>query len=168
LRDEDKINRQAFYMTAPALTDETYPKLNNRFKYHRAPEGYKFLLESVYVVCTREDSMTSGVFELSDGHYWTGWNVFPGVENREVLAYNSFWSDQMNFAQSLHQWECKEYTLAIRSTSASNSFRVCIIVFYYLRKMSKLETLMYACVHPLRKRFRKGYATTVELDEQSD
>ena len=167
LRDVDKINRQVFYLQASAYDDQAeYPKDNNTFRYHRAPEGYKFLLHAVHFHTVLEGPACNGIFEMSDGHYYTGWNIYPGVENREIIAYSTHDADNPAMHLPLFNWEAKEYTIGIRSTSSSAVFRGVVIVWYYLRRMNKLETLMYACIHPLRKRFRKGYATTVEPTEE--
>ncbi|GAG55151.1 unnamed protein product [marine sediment metagenome] len=163
MRDVDKINRQVFFIHAQGYdAQEEYPKKNNTFKYFRAPEGYKFLLHSIDVTSDHRQAYRDGIVELSDGHYYTGWDIFPGVENKEVLWRGSFNVYNTTLSGSLNLWECKEITIAIRSITTENVFKVSTIIWYYLKPMSKLETLFYALVHPRFRRYKKAYATTLD------
>ncbi|GAG96879.1 unnamed protein product, partial [marine sediment metagenome] len=65
----------------------------------------------------------------------------------------------------LEGWECKEYTIGLRSSSETHPVKGCAVMWYYLRKMSWLEKLQYAVIQPRGQRYRKGGPTTVELSE---
>jgi len=76
-------------------------------------------------------------------------------------------SDNVNhYFESLNNWECKEYTIAIRDESATDPFKVCAIVWYYLQKMSTLETLFYAVIQPRWKRFKRAFRTTLDPKDE--
>lgn len=166
MRDIDKINRQVQFMFAQIFNSADTTGKNNTFQYKRAPDGYKFLLHSVYVSTTRDANFHNGIFEMSDGHYYTHWNIWPGVENREVIARRDFNDYALEHHQDLNLWECKEYTLAIRSRSEEVGFKCCIIVWYYLKSMNVIEKLFYAVIQPRFRRFKKAYATTLSRFEE--
>lgn len=166
--EKEGVNRIVCYATAPVFDSQAeYPKDNNRFQYFRAPEGMLFLLEAVYISANLEGPNCNGIIELSDGHYFTGWNIFPGVENRETLYRSSHDADWPNSSQPLHLWECKEFTVGCRSTSSSQQFKACVIIYYYLKKASRKELMEYAIKHPRTedtfKKILRG--TTVEPSE---
>ncbi|GAG76278.1 unnamed protein product [marine sediment metagenome] len=165
-RQVDKINRQVQFLHAQAHDEEDTTGKNNTWLYDRAPEGYKFVLHSIDISTGSPLITNFGTLAIYDGHEYTHWLQFPGVESKEILARVCF-SDQMStYSASLNNWECKEYTIGIRSSDAENPFKVCIIVWYYLRKMSWLEKLQYAVLQPRGQRYRKGGATTVERSEE--
>lgn len=167
--DEKKINRQVFYLYAQIFDDtEEYPRENNTFRTFRAKDGYKMILDSVQVSTAVQQGMNNGVVEISDGNYYTGWDIWTGVENHETLSRCELTDYVNNQHLDLRNWEVKEFTIATRSTSITHPFKVCVIVWYYFVKMSKLETFFYALVHPRMKRYRKGYATTVEPSEDEE
>lgn len=163
-----KINRFCYYITATAFDSEAeYPKGNNTFRYHRAPEGYLFQLDHAQISTTSEGGL-NGVIEISDGHYYTGWNIFPGVENRETLYRGDMNSYMCNLDAYFHGWECKEFTTAIRSKNSELPFKVCVIMWFYLKKATREELLEYALKHPLREHTFKallGQYSTVNPEE---
>ena len=166
---DKKINRLVVYPTAQAYDEEAeYPKDNNTFIYLRAPEGY--LYELVAMEASVGGSSTDdGVLELSDGRYYTGWNIFPGVENRETLARIEFNLYNYHYNVPLYNWECKEYTIGVRSTNTNQPFKICVIVWYYLKKASREELLEYAVKHPIREDTFKallGQYSTVNQEEE--
>lgn len=164
---EDKINRQVHYTYAQAKDIEgTYPLKNNSFVYNRAPDGYLFQLVELDISCSCEAGVNVGIVEMSDGHCYTGWNIWAGVENRETLVRIETDVYFVNFSKSLHSWECKEYTIATRSKKTDAPFKTCCIVWYYLRKMSPLEKYQYAVIQPKGEHIRKAGATTVESTEE--
>lgn len=161
----DKINRQVHFLYAQVFDEEETAGKNNTWLYDRAPDGYKFVLHKISIYVDRVRAW--GVFALFDGHEYTHWNIFPGVESKEVIAYiTTSNSPPLGVTEYLEGWECKEYTLGIRSTSTTASLKGCCVVWYYLRKMSLLEKLQYAVIQPRGQRYRKGGATTVERTER--
>lgn len=164
-KQSDKINRQVQFMYAQPYDSEEVGGKNNTWLYDRAPEGYKFVLAEVTVSAGRLSDTHRGLFAIYDGHEYTHWNQYPGVESKELLGRLEF--EQYNLVQTvdLHNWECKEYTLGVRSNTDAVGFKCCVIVWYYLRKMSWLEKLQYAVLQPRGQRYRKGGATTVERSE---
>ena len=172
-RQVDKINRQVEFMFAQIYDTEDSTGKNNTWKYNRAPEGYKFMLHKIairalYRGVAGVEELGRGIVNIYDGHEFTHWQQFPGVESRELLATFEYTLAEGNQLQYLHDWECKEYTLGVRSTSTTNAFKCVIIVWYYLRKMSWLEKLQYALIQPKGQRYRKGGPTTVERSEALD
>jgi hypothetical protein len=166
--DKEGINRIVFYLTAQAFdTEAEYPKANNTFEYSRAPDGFLYLLHSVHITAGDEQS-DKGIFEMSDGHYYTGWNIYPGVENRETIARFKMSNYDTDRLIPLNMWECKEFTLAIRSLDVAQQAKACVIVWYYLKKASRAELLEYALKHPITedtfKRVMGGYST-VDAEE---
>jgi len=160
---KEGINRQVFYANAPQFNPTAeYPKNNNRHIYFRAPEGYLFLL--VDIRCSTSGEDLNGIIELSDGNYYTGWNIFPGVENRETLDRFVLSGYEHYHYSPLNMWEAKEITISARSVSETYAFKCCVIIYYYLKKATREELLEYAIKHPLNqdtfKRILRG--TTVE------
>lgn len=165
-RQVDKINRQVHFMYAQVFNPSDTTGANNTWLYNRAPDGYKFVLHSIDVSGKQEDNNKYGIVAMYDGHEYTHWNIYPGVESRELI-----WRGQMNdyivnCGGTLNGWECKEYTLAIRSTHVTYPFKCCIIVWYFLQKMTWLEKLQYAVIQAKGERIRKGGPTTVERSEE--
>jgi len=156
----DKINRLATYLFAPAMIPENITGINNTWLYDRAPAGYKFILDSIQVSTTEEEGR-DGIFAVFDGHEYTHWNIFPGVVSHELLYRGEINTYILNLDANLKGWECKEYTLALRSTSQEKPVKVCAILWYYLRKMSQLETYQYAVIQPKGDRYKKSFRTTV-------
>jgi len=141
---------------------------NNVWKYNRAPEGYVFELVEIVVSTTKTGTQdwSNGIVALFDGHEYTRWNIFPGVESSELLARIETSTQGMIASLSLHNWECKEYALATRSTNENKIYKCVVIIWYYLRKMNTLETLYYAVIQPKWKRFKKAFRKTVEPSEE--
>jgi len=162
----DKIQRQVHFITTQALDLEDISGDNNSWIYNRAPDGYKFILDSVDISTTKYQSKYEGIFNIFDGHEYTHWNIYPGVESRELLGRLETTIYIVDGSINLHSWECKEYSIAIRSGSTTNGYRVVIIVWYYIEKMSLFERLMYACLHPKLLRIKKGGPSTVEVTER--
>ncbi|GAI90759.1 unnamed protein product, partial [marine sediment metagenome] len=89
MQDIDKINRIVFYLHMQSYDAEEEPiGRNNSWIYKRAPDGYKFLLHSVEVSARIGNSTTKAIFAMYDGHEFTNWLIFPGVESREGLTRN--------------------------------------------------------------------------------
>ena len=86
--------------------------------------------------------------------------------NHDVIGRAEFEEYILNNHIPLNGWECKEYTQCIRSTSTNYAFKVCVILWYYLEKMSMFEKLKYAVVHPRGKRFRRATATTLDPSDE--
>jgi hypothetical protein len=162
-----KIQRRQITLIAPVFDPEkSVTGENNVWHYDRAPDGFKFELVSARITCGTSATVNSyGVIALFDGKvYNTRWDIFPGVEDFQLLGRAVTNVYQTNDVIDLFGWECKEYTVATRSTSTENSYIANIIIWYFLKPMSKLEKLMYAVLHPKRK-YRKGGPSTVELTE---
>lgn len=156
-------------MWAQALDPETTDN-NTTWFYDRAPDGYKFVLHSIEVSATIPQITTglsnySGIYGIYDGHEYTHWNIYPGVESKEILARGELNVYGTLQTHALNGWECKEYTLAIRSRSEDEPFKCCIIVWYYLAKMTDLETKQYAVMQPKGEHYRKSGPSTVESTE---
>lgn len=161
----DKINRQVHFITAQALVENGKQPLNNTWIYDRAPDGYKFILHSVFISVAHNPYTATGIFAIYDGHEYTGWNQWPGVESRELLGRLETDAGTNQSVIMLNGWECKEYTIGTRSLSGSLAYKVCAIVWYYLRKMTDLEKYQYATIQPRGEHYRKGGPSTVEQSE---
>lgn len=160
-KPEDKIHRRVFTLWAQQY--DALAKHNNTWKYFRAPEGKKFLLHSIELSTAglnRDES--DGVFCLFDGHEYTQWDIFPGVINHEVLTrFETNSVTAPTHYSPLNNWECKEVTLASRSSHTDQIFRIMVILWYYLVDMSKEETYEYGAKQP-RYSFRRGGPTTLD------
>ena len=164
----NKINRQVYFLHLPAYDSELDPPgKNNRWIYDRAPDGYKFVLVSVEVSARISASGTSSIFGMFDGHEFTNWLLFPGVESRQYLTRSELKIYNNNFAADLHNWECKEFTLAGRSLATAEAVKYCVIVWFYLRKMTPDETKMYAVIQPRGEHYRKGGPRTLTEGEET-
>jgi len=158
-KPEDKIHRRVFFVWADDLDAEG--KDNNTWRYFRAPEGKKFLLDSVTMSVVSSGDVNDGIIMLFDGHEYTQWNIFPGVVCHETLARIDTISATFPYNDvPLHMWETKEITIACRSNMVSQNFRAMVIVWYYLQNMSKEETYEYAVKYP-RYSYRKGGPSTL-------
>ncbi|GAI73759.1 unnamed protein product [marine sediment metagenome] len=165
MRDIDKIQRQVHFMYAQIFDEEDSSGKNNTWNYNRAPDGYKFRLEKINMAVDRVNSF--GIVSMFDGHEYTHWNIYPGVQSNEMISYSQFSNAVgLDYADMLLGWECKEYTLGVRSTSTTNIFKVVIIVWYYLEKMSHLEKLYYAVIQPRWNRFKKAFRTTLDPKDE--
>jgi len=167
-RQTNKINRQVDFLFAPVFDPQDSTGSNNTWKYNRAPDGYKFVLESIDISVAQRDSLHTGVCAIYDGHEYTHWNQFPGVESKELLGRFETNAQALNNSASLHNWECKEFTIGVRSLTESFGVKIVVIIWYYLRKMSWLEKLQYAVIQPKGQRYRKSGPTTVERSERLD
>ena len=144
----DNINRDVHFMTAPIFNPEDKTGINNKWNYNRAPEGYLFLLSKIEFSSAVSGGTYSGIVSLFDGHEYTHWNLWPGVESREILTRTEFHSYETQHVRGLHEWECKEYTIGIRSTNLGVGFKICAVMWYYLKKASRMELMEYAIKHP--------------------
>jgi len=145
----DEIERQVHFIVAPAFDPEDKTGVNNTWQYNRAPEGFLFLLESIQVSTSQEAGHgKDGICALYDGHEYTHWNQFPGVQSNELLCRMEHNVYILSNGFNLHGWPCKEYTLGIRSISQSSSYKICAVIWYYLKKASRMELLEYAIKHP--------------------
>lgn len=162
--EEEGINRKVHFAHANAFLPEDTSGVNNTWVYHRAPEGYLFLLDSVTLSNAHNPYTTTGIFAVYDGHEYTHWNQFPGVESRELLARFETSSGETQIDLNLHGWECKEYTIGIRSLSESVAYKICAIMWFWLKKASRKELMEYAIKHPIRedtfKRAMRGSTLT--------
>lgn len=164
--EEYKIQRKSHTIITPAYSSQQASVGgNNIWFWDRAPDGMKFELVSAVVTVGTHYYSSYGVVALFDGRVFnTRWDIFPGVEDFELLGRCSISPYQPNVEITLKGWECKEYTIGARSTQVDTSFIANVIIWYYLRPMSRYERVMYAVLHPKRKT-RKGGPTTVELTE---
>lgn len=144
---EHDINRKVHFQQAPIFDPEDKSGINNTWIYHRAPDGYLFELHSVDFSVT-VDTGEIGMVGLFDGHEYTHWNIWPGVESREYLARVETNLYHLNETKSLNGWKCKEYSIGCRSRSEAKPLKVLSIVYYYLRRASREELLEYALKHP--------------------
>ncbi len=163
-RQVDKINRLATYLFAPPMIPENITGINNTWLYNRAPTGYKFLLDSIQVSTTQEEGR-DGIFAVFDGHEYTHWNIFPGVVSHELLYRGELNQYILNLDASLKMWECKEFSLALRSSSQETPVKVCVVIWFYIRKMTELEKLQYAVLQPKGDRYKKSFRTTVQTGD---
>lgn len=164
----EKIQRQVHFVTAQIYDSGDTSGKNNTWSYNRAPDGYLFELISVDLSVTAVQTQYAGIVQLSDGHEYTHWNIYPGVQTNELLYRAEFNIYNLNSIASLHGWECKEYTIGARSVSDSKAFKSIAIVWYYLKKASRLELLEYAVKHPRNQdMFRRALrGTTIEPSEE--
>lgn len=163
----DEIDRQVHFVSVPAYDPLDKTGVNNQWIYDRAPEGYLFELHSVTVSTGTPLLNNFGVFALFDGHEYTHWDIWPGVESREMLSRICF-SDQLpTYTEQLFGWLCKEYTIGIRSQDEEHPFKVTAIVWYTLKKATRELLMEYALKHPSRqdtfKRALRG--TTIDIEE---
>jgi len=165
MHEADKINRQVHFMHAQIFDPQDTSGDNNTWNYNRAPDGFKFILHSIHISGNRGNGLQQGIVSMYDGHEYTHWNTWPGVESRELLARFDSIDYQCDTIIPLNEWECKEYSLAVRSWSETKAYKACIIVWYYLRKMSWLEKLYYAVIQPKGDRYKKTLGVTVEPRE---
>lgn len=164
--ETDKINRQVHFMWAQAYDPQDSSGDNNTWRNHRAPEGYKFVLDSAQVSVASGSTKFDGIWAIIDGDYRTHWNLYPGVENRDFLARMETSEYQLDHIMPLNGWECKEYTLCIRSNDESNDYKACTIVWYYLRKMTWREKLHYGVIQPKNRLSRAlGQAIQYGVDD---
>ncbi len=166
MRDDDKIQRQVHFIQAQIFDIQDVTGKNNTWNYNRAPEGYKFLLQKCSISVAQEGNRYKGIVAMFDGHEYTHWNIWPGVESRELLFRKGINIYMLDHVENLLNWECKEYTLGIRSVQTDTTFKACIIVWYYLQKMSYLETLYYAVIQPRWKRIKKAFRTTLDPKDE--
>ena len=165
---EKHINRQVHYIYAPAFVAEDTSGINNSWIYHRAQEGYLFELVAVQFSTSKQTSQNVGIVAIYDGHEYTHWNIFPGVESRELLAQVEVSHYEISHHLPLFDWLCKEYTIGIRSATTEHGFKPWVIVWYYLKKASRDELLEYALKHPkdedaFKRALRGRTADTEEL-----
>jgi hypothetical protein len=162
----DEINRQVHFGYAQVFDPEDDSGDNNTFIYNRAPDGYKFILHKISLSIAT-GSYDQGIVMLFDGHEYTHWDLWPNIQSNEVLFRGVTNSYTNNIVEYLEHWSCKEYTIGLRSKSESEQFKVLIIVWYYLQKMSKLDRLHYAVTQPksILGRHPKAFRTTVESTE---
>jgi len=166
VKEELKINRRVKFMHAiPFVENGQHPE-NNTWWYNRAPEGYKFILHSAVISNAHVPYTSTGIVAIFDGHEYTGWNIFPGVESMEMLGRFETSAGETQGVIDLNGWECKEYTVASRSLSGSLQYKCCVIIWYFLEKMSDFETKQYAVMQPKGEHIRKSGMTTIELDEE--
>jgi len=71
----------------------------------------------------------------------------------------------LNLDASLKMWECKEFSLALRSSSQETPVKVCVVIWFYIRKMTELEKLQYAVLQPKGDRYKKSFRTTVQTGD---
>lgn len=163
--DLQDINRSVFFINTQALVVNGAQPENNTWVYKRAPEGYVYKLVHAQV-STSVERGENGIIAFYDGHVYTQWNTFPGVVNHDLLARGELTDYVVNIDFYFHDWECKEYTISIRSADTESIFKVCVIVYYYLKKMSVFERFKYAVVHPRFNRIKKAYATTLDPKDE--
>lgn len=163
MRDIDKLNRNVFFKHAGIFDPQDTTGKNNTWQYNRAMSGYIFKLVSMDISVPL--AYADGITAIFDGHEYTHWNIFPGVESRELLGRFESSQQQQNFTIDLHGWECKEYTIAIRSSNVSKAFKSVIVIWFYLEKMNRLEQLFYAVIQPRFKRIKTAFMRTVESSE---
>lgn len=160
--------RQVHYPYNSPFDPEDHSGDNNNWIYNRAPDGYCFVLVRFDSIASQEDTEQAGILQLYDGHEYTHWNIYPGVQSNEVLARHQHSNYELNSFTDLLGWECKEYTIGSRGISQSYPFRALVIVWYYLKKMSTLDKLHFAVTQPksILGRFPKAFRTTVEPTEE--
>ena len=164
----DKINRTVHFIHAPIFDPQSSTGVNNTWKYDRAPDGYKFILVAIDVSTSYVGTNHAGIFGLFDGHEYTHWNMFPGVESKEYLWRSEVNSNNISIHGDLHNWECKEFTIGCRSMSESQAVKACVIIWFYLRKMTPDETKMYAVLQPKSEHYPKGGPRTLTRGEETD
>lgn len=162
------VNRQVHFIFAPIFDPEDSTGVNNTWVYHRAPDGYLFILDSIQISTDIDNSRQAGVICIFDGHEYTHWNLWPGVESRETLWRGETSSYSVELLGNLNGWICKEYTIGIRSASETKAVKYCAIVWFYLKKASREELLEYALKHPkdedaFKRALRGRTAETEEL-----
>ena len=164
----DEIQRSVYYLHMQAHDAEATPiGENNSWIYDRAPEGMLFLLHSVEVSTRISSTTTKAIFAMFDGHEFTNWLLFPGVQSNEHLTRTETTYQHPQHYAPLNLWKCKEFTLAGRSLASAEAPKHQIIVWYYLKKASRKELMEYAIKHPRNQDMFK-YAlrgTTVEPSE---
>jgi len=147
---QDKINRSVFYPHSVAFDTEN-PGASNTWVYDRAPEGMLFELVAIQASVDKQSSRYEGVIAMFDGHEFTNWNIYSGVQSFELLTRHEFDLYNNFMSSPLYNWECKEYTIGIRSSSVTNAFKTVIVVWYYIKKATREKLLEYAIKHPIRE-----------------
>lgn len=162
-----EIQRQVHYIVAQIFDPEDSSGANNNWQYNRAPPGYLFQLHSVNISTDVDNSRNSGIFAIFDGHEYTHWNIWTGVQSNETLWRAETSTYQIDLTGYLNNWPCKEYTIGCRSNSETKQVKYCAIVWYYLKKASRMELMEYAIKHPKNQdMFKRVYrGTTVEPSE---
>jgi len=134
------------------------------WKYKRAIEGHKFILVEVDFVAKSIVSVSDLFGQIYDGHTYSHWGSFPGIFDQATLAMCSLHQYSCNVTKSLHNFECKEFTLSARNTHATTGVRISFIVWFYEIPMSKAETFEYAVKQP-RYKYRHGGPRTLSRFE---
>lgn len=135
------------------------------WKYKRAIEGHKFILVEIDFMVERSDATYELIGQIYNGHVYSHWGSFPNIFDQSTLAIASLIQYSLNVTKSLHNWECKEFTMSMRNTSVVNANRFCFIVWFYEIPMSKADTFEYATKQP-RYKFRHGGPTTLDRFEE--
>ena len=161
----EKIQRQVIYLSVKAFVAGLKDGTNNKWYHNRAPSGYLFQLVELTFNVAIGSGERDGIIAIYDGKkFHTRYTQFPGVEDDEILGRGITNLYSLSGAIDLHGWECKEYTIGIRSTSTVDAFKGESIVWYYLKKMTPFERYHSAIKQPKRK-WKRGSKTTVELTE---
>lgn len=166
---DKKINRRVTYLYTPAHDAEAEPiGKNNRWIYLRAPDGLLFLLHSVEIASRISSETTKVITTMYDGHEFTNYLIWPGVESKEGLTRMETTYLSPNAVRHLNNWECKEFTIGGRSLASLEAVKVQIIVWYYLKKASRDELLEYAIKHPLHEDMFKRALSGITTSEDTD
>ncbi|MBA7547679.1 hypothetical protein ES705_40110 [subsurface metagenome] len=137
------------------------------WKYKRAIEGHKFLLvdfeSNVDIATSRMVDVEPLRTQIYNGKVYSHWGSFPGIYDQSTLRLHVLQANGVNATSSLHNWECKEFTMSARN---GNPYTVqfAIIVYFYEIPMSKLETFEYAVKQP-RYKYRHGGPRTLDRFE---
>ncbi|MBA7546543.1 hypothetical protein ES705_38935 [subsurface metagenome] len=150
-----RIEKWTWFGYAPAREEES-PYIA-KWKYFRAPEGLVMELISINSSFQIEQGECHGIIQLYLGHKRPSkYGLYPHIEDQDVLyrgetsqAYNNV----CNESSELHNYEVKQFTIAIRSTTELQEFRPCIIIFYRLKKFQDThDKLEYAVKQPKLKK----------------
>jgi len=164
---DKKINRRVTYLYTQAYDEEEDPiGGNNSWIYFRAPDGMLFELHSVEIASRIANTTTKAITALYDGHEFTNYLIWPGVESKEGLTRFETTYQQPNAYAPLNGWECKEFTVGGRSLATAEAVKSQIIIWYYLKRASREELLEYAIKHPLHEDMFKRALSGITAEDE--
>jgi len=143
---------------------DTIGFLKTIWKYKRAIEGHKFLIDSIEAIVKDVATGEYVTLQIYDGHTYSHWGSFPLIYDQATLGIFQASTYQRNWTSNLNLWECKEFTMSARNSDSDIAIQFCIIVKFYEVPMSKAEILEYAVKQP-RYKYRHGSARTLDRFE---
>ncbi|MBA7686610.1 hypothetical protein ES703_95060 [subsurface metagenome] len=153
---DPKVQRHCWFDTIPAH--------GYRWKYKRAIEGHKLVLDKVMLIAEQWAILSDQVFQIYDGHTYSHWGSYPNIFDQATLGIASLNQNMPSYTIYLDNWECKEVTMSWHNTHVENNVRNVAILYFYETPMSKLEMFEYAVRQP-RYKYRHGGPITLSRFE---